>query len=213
MLLSPSSSARLTQRHAITDTAHLRHGGSIKHITHGCCTRSPSRVPLIQHLCHSQQADTKAGLLRRPSGAQRLSVRAEAQRFSVRPEAPGTQLAGKWRSAAASSLLQVLAAATVLAQPGSAWAGEVIQGMPRVADGDTLQASFDAMLDVYQLHWVIWQFWVCRLRTRRLGCLGLMHQKKHSCARTRRARTTHAVSMLLLLLPCIEMHCLTHYQR
>ena len=45
----------------------------------------------------------------------------------------------KWRSSAVSTLLQGLAAATVLVQPTPAWAGEVIQGVPRVADGDTLQ--------------------------------------------------------------------------
>lgn len=49
--------------------------------------------------------------------------------------------ASNWRSSAVSGLLQGLAAAIVLVHPTPAWSGEFIQGIPRVADGDTLQVQ------------------------------------------------------------------------
>ena len=57
-------------------------------------------------------------------------------------DASFVKAASNWRSSALSGLLQAVAAATILAQPIPAWAGEVIQGVPRVADGDTLQVRY-----------------------------------------------------------------------
>ena len=45
------------------------------------------------------------------------------------------------RQSLASTILQAVAAAVILVQPTPAWAGEIIQGIPRVADGDTLQVQ------------------------------------------------------------------------
>lgn len=111
-------------------------------MTRSCCARcNLGRSSVGQHQLRSRQAGQVAQQ-RRAGKAYSPVIKAEAQ---------DVRSAGSWRSAAASSLLQILAAATILAQPSPAWAGEVIQGTPRVADGDTLQASCDAMLTALSL--------------------------------------------------------------
>ncbi len=104
-----------------------------------CCAvhRRTKYVPVIKqanHIQHAQQGvnDTRQGSSGDASRASVRSIRCDIvcppdkHRFGCLP-----QLAVR--------LVEALAALVLVGQPMPAMAGEIIQGMPRVADGDTLQ--------------------------------------------------------------------------
>ncbi len=104
-----------------------------------CCAvhRRTKSVPVIKQANHVQHAQQGVNAVRQSSigDASRASVRSisceilcppDKHRFGCLP-----QLAVR--------LVEALAALVLVGQPMPAMAGEIIQGIPRVADGDTLQ--------------------------------------------------------------------------
>lgn len=105
-----------------------------------CCavhrrTKYSPAIKQATHIQHAQQSVDDTRLSSNAGDASRASVRLiccvnvcppDKYRFGCLP-----QLAVR--------LIEALAALVLVGQPLPAMAGEIIQGMPRVADGDTLQ--------------------------------------------------------------------------
>lgn len=113
----------LTRSHALS-TSHLRSAARV------CCIRQDATSCLLRLACCKLHKIRSAG------------QRRDSPRLQITFATPSAaESAVKRRNSVASTILQALAAAVILVQPASALAGEVIQGIPRVADGDTLQVT------------------------------------------------------------------------
>ena len=100
---------------------------------------------------------------------------------------------------ASCRLVEITASLSLITQVFPAQAGEIIQGVPRVSDGDTLQVQPCSALPqaAKQLQGTCANrqvtFLTCRSTIRRSDCMGLMLQRKPKCAKMPKVQSIHAV--------------------